>query len=72
MKGDSAKILVKSLVFSKWARHRGDVGTKTGSAPVSGEFRGGSCHHGENWMSELNARSTINHLFGMESSTQYD
>ncbi|BBH02866.1 hypothetical protein Prudu_013571 [Prunus dulcis] len=37
---DSAKILVESLVFSKWARHRGDVGTKTGSALVSGESPG--------------------------------
>ncbi|BBN68421.1 Protein kinase superfamily protein [Prunus dulcis] len=27
----------------EWARHRDDVGTKTGSAPVSGKFRGGSC-----------------------------
>ncbi|BBH02493.1 hypothetical protein Prudu_013073 [Prunus dulcis] len=38
--GDSAKILVKSLGSSKWARHRGDVGTKTGSAPVYGEIPG--------------------------------
>ncbi|CAL8175394.1 unnamed protein product [Prunus armeniaca] len=29
-----------SRVFSKWARHRGDVGTKTGSAPVSEEILG--------------------------------
>ncbi|CAL2255733.1 unnamed protein product [Prunus armeniaca] len=29
-----------SRVFSKWAQHRGDVGTKTGSAPVSGEIPG--------------------------------
>ncbi|CAL8152814.1 unnamed protein product [Prunus armeniaca] len=29
-----------SRVFSKWARHWGDVGTKTESAPVSGEISG--------------------------------
>ncbi|CAL2255738.1 unnamed protein product [Prunus armeniaca] len=29
-----------SRVFSKWARHWGDVGTKTESAPISGEISG--------------------------------
>ncbi|CAL2268488.1 unnamed protein product [Prunus armeniaca] len=39
--GETAKIFSRmSRVFSKWARHRGDVGTKTGSAPVSGEISG--------------------------------
>ncbi|BBG92913.1 hypothetical protein Prudu_000779, partial [Prunus dulcis] len=31
----------KSRFLSKWARHREDVGTKTGSASVSGKFRAG-------------------------------
>ncbi|CAL8994092.1 unnamed protein product [Prunus brigantina] len=34
-----------SRVFSKWARHRGDVGTKTGSALGSGEIPGRVLSH---------------------------
>ncbi|BBH08903.1 hypothetical protein Prudu_021248 [Prunus dulcis] len=39
----------ESRIFSKWARHWGDVGTKTGFAQLRGKFRGGS-YHKDMWL----------------------
>ncbi|BBH07299.1 pyrimidine 2 [Prunus dulcis] len=45
-RGDSAEISAEVSVFSKWARHRGDVRNFKGFVPGFGKIRGGCKYFG--------------------------